>query len=441
MMNGLAYEFTDKEVSPWGGLRLIEETYRRSGLKEYLEQKCPDLPVTGSNRGYDSVDLAEGFMVSTILGATRLSHSGNLHNDKVVQKIFDWNKGMASQSTFSRFFKKFDQERNDKLFPAINRFWFSQIELDKMTIDLDSTVITRHGIQEGVAKGYNPKRPGRGSHHPLIAFVAEAKMVANAWMRTGDSASSTDFTEFFDELLTIIPAKRIGLFRADSGFCNETIMARLNKEKLKYIMATRMTGPLVKRIFEHKQWFPIDNGYWTASFSYQAKGWTKPRRMVVVRKDTGIHPDTGGKLLFPEIEEFERYKYAAFATNVGFSAELVWHLYNQRADCENRIRELKYDYGIEGFCMDDFYSTEAAFRWTMIAHNLMSLFRLQVLNNKHNPVLSTMRFQCIAIGSYLVKTGRKTTLKLSAKQKRRQFLEGLFSKVSNLSPPFRISNA
>jgi len=440
-MNGLPYDFTDKEVSPWGGLRLIEETYRRCGLKQYLEEQCPDLPAPGSNRGYSSVDLAEGFMVSTILGATRLAHSGTLRHDEVIQRIFSWDKGMASQSTFSRFFRKFDQELNDKLFPAINRFWFSQLKLDKMTIDLDSTVITRHGSQDGVVKGYNPKRRGRGSHHPLIAFVAESKMIANAWLRTGDSASSTDFTDFFDELLTIIPPARIGLFRADSGFCNETIMARLETEKLKYIMATRMMAPLVRRIFEHKEWFPIDEGYWTASFDYQGKGWSKPRRMVVVRKDTGKHPDTGGKLLFPEIQEFEQYRYAAFATNVEFSSSLVWQLYNQRADCENRIRELKYDYGIEGFCMDDFYATEAAFRWTMVAHNLMSLFRLQVLNNKHHPALSTMRFQCIAIGSYLVKTGRKTTLKLSAKQNRRQFLEGLFSKVSNLSPPFQISNA
>lgn len=440
-MNGLAYDFTDKQVSPWGGLRLIEETYRKSGLKEFLRTEKLDLPVPGSNRGYDPVDLAEGFMVSTILGATRLAHSGMLHNDKVVQRIFGWKKGMASQSTFSRFFNKFTMELNDKLFPEINRFWFSQLKMDKMTIDLDSTVITRHGSQEGVVKGYNPKRHGRGSHHPLIAFVAEAKMVANAWLRDGDNASSTDFRYFFDELISIIPVMRIGLIRADSGFCHERVMHVLEKESLNYILATRMPGPLVRQIFEIKNWFPIENGYCTSSFHYQAKGWTMPRRIVVVRKDTRLHPKAGGKLLFPEIEEFESYTYAAFVTNMNLSNELIWQLYNQRADCENRIRELKYNYGIEGFCMEDFYATEAAFRWTMVAHNLMSLFRLQVLKHKHHPVLSTMRFQCIAIGSYLVKSGRKTTLILSAKDKRKQFLEGLFAKVSNLSPPFQISNA
>jgi len=55
---------------------------------------------------------------------------------------------MASQGRFRRFFRRFDQDRNDKLFPVINHFWFSQLKLCKMTIDLDSTVITSHGSQE-----------------------------------------------------------------------------------------------------------------------------------------------------------------------------------------------------------------------------------------------------------------------------------------------------
>lgn len=437
-MKSLAYEFTDKEVSPWGGLRLIEETYRRSGLKAFLEEDCHDhLPHPGSNRGYSPVDLIEGFMVSVLLGARRLSHSGTLRNDHVVQRIFDWKKGMASQSTFSRFFKKFDRECNDHIFPAINRFWFSQIKMDKFTVDVDSTILTRFGSQEGVEKGYNPRHHGRGSHHPLLAFIAETKMVANAWMRTGDSSASTDFEEFMDELFQIIPTERIGLFRADSGFYGNEKLQKIENNELKYIVAAKMNAGLVQVIFEQKNWFPLENGYWVCSFPYQAQGWQRSRRMVVVRKDTNQHPETGGKRLFPEIDEFERYKYSAFATNVNFSAEMVWQLYNQRADSENRIKELKYDYGIEGFSLEDFFATEAAFRWAMMAYNLMGLFRLQVLNHKHLPVLSTMRFQCIAIGSYLSKSAKKTTLKLSAKQKRKQFLEGLFTKVAGLSPHFK----
>jgi len=76
---------------------------------------------------------------------------------------------------------------------------------NNLTLDIDSTVITRLGNQEVAKKGYNPKRHGRKSHHPIIAFVAEREMIANAWMRTGDSTSGTEFKEFLDNTFTMIP--------------------------------------------------------------------------------------------------------------------------------------------------------------------------------------------------------------------------------------------
>jgi len=42
-----------------------------------------------------------------------------------------------------------------------NRRWFEMADIDKHTVDIDSSVISRFGEQEGVAVGYNPKRHGR----------------------------------------------------------------------------------------------------------------------------------------------------------------------------------------------------------------------------------------------------------------------------------------
>ena len=51
-----------------------------------------------------------------------------------------------------------------------------------------------------------------------------------------------------------------------------------------------------------------------------------------------------------------------------------------RADCENRIKELKYDFAADSFNMKDFWATEAALNVVMLAYNLMSLFRQVLLN-------------------------------------------------------------
>lgn len=54
------------------------------------------------------------------------------------------------------------------------RWLFDPLRLNPITLDVDSTVLTRWGSQiEGAAKGYNAKKKGRSSHHPLMAFVAD----------------------------------------------------------------------------------------------------------------------------------------------------------------------------------------------------------------------------------------------------------------------------
>jgi hypothetical protein len=101
---------------------------------------------------------------------------------EVNQEIFEWRKGIASQSTFSWFFRKFTGAQINGIFlDLIKKFW-SRIEINKLTIDIDSTVISRCGEQEGSEVGYNPAQPGRPLHHPLLAFCDELKMVVNCWM-------------------------------------------------------------------------------------------------------------------------------------------------------------------------------------------------------------------------------------------------------------------
>jgi hypothetical protein len=84
------------------------------------------------------------------------------------------------------------------------RWFFGKISaLKQVTLDIDSTVVTRNGEQEGAARGYNPNRHGRASHHPLLAFVAEARMVANFWLQPGNVHSANNILHFSNRPCTI----------------------------------------------------------------------------------------------------------------------------------------------------------------------------------------------------------------------------------------------
>lgn len=441
-MHALPHEYTSRNISPWGGIKLFQQTYKHSGMRDDL--LAVELPQGKSNSAHKAVDLMEGFLVGTVLGARRTVHVGMLRTDEVVREIFGWKRGLGDQSTYSRFFRKFTIEGNDRLFTELMRRWWSRMAVRKITIDVDSTVITRYGEQEGAKVGYNPAKHGRASHHPLLAFCEELQMAVNGWMRPGNTNAASDAEHFLAQLLLIVPAERVGLLRADSGFYGDPFMSALEQDKVPYIIRGKLTSALLNRIVRIKEWHHDSTVFSDAQYAelwYKAHGWSQARRAIVVRRpksETAAQP-----VLFEEEVMHKEYAISVYFTSQeDLPASKVHLLYNQRSDCENRIKELKYDYGIDGFSFKDIGATEAAFRSVLMAFNIMALFKQKVMTT--SPVrhqLSTIRFQCIAIGSYLVKRGRSTVLKLSAQGRRRHFLEHFFDQVEVLTPPFRFSTA
>jgi hypothetical protein len=97
-------------------------------------------------------------------------------------------------------------------------FFFGQLQFDNYTLDFDSTVLTRFGSQQGASKGYNSQKPERNSHHPILAFVPECRMVANCCLRPGNSYTTNNFVGFLEDTISKLSGKKVGLIRADSGF-------------------------------------------------------------------------------------------------------------------------------------------------------------------------------------------------------------------------------
>ena len=65
---------------------------------------------------------------------------------------------------------------------------------------------------------------GRESHHPLMAFVANSCMVANVFLRSGNTNAPSNIFVFLTETLTQLEGEEIGLLRACSGFYDRKIV-------------------------------------------------------------------------------------------------------------------------------------------------------------------------------------------------------------------------
>ncbi|MFM8742137.1 MAG: transposase, partial [Cytophagales bacterium] len=117
--------------------------------------------------------------------------------------------------------------------------------------------------------------------------------------------------------------------------------------------------------------------------------------------------------LFQEEGIYKQYRYSCFITSLDLPAEQIWKIYRQRTDAENRIKELKYDFGSDSFNQQGFYATEAALNFVMMAYNFISLFRQVVLGQKVHQQMKTLRCNVFAIGGYIIKNGNQRILKLS----------------------------
>ena len=200
-MSQIELQFTDEEISSWGGLSILKKMLDKSGFIRHLETL--PLPVQGSNRGYDPVQLFVQFMASVWCGANRYAHLDVTRFDYGIQRLFGWER-MPEHKAFQRYFKKFDIARTQQVFGGLYRWLFSQLQFDNFTMDIDSSVLTRYGEQQGARKGYNKQKPGRNSQHPIIAFIADVEFVANFWLRSGDAHTANNFKAFLEETLDFV---------------------------------------------------------------------------------------------------------------------------------------------------------------------------------------------------------------------------------------------
>lgn len=461
----LELRFTDKEITPWGGMALMHQMLEHLNFEAAL---CDcGLPEPGSNRAYPSEQLMVQFMLSIWCGANRFEHCEVTRFDGALAQVFGLQR-MANFKAITRMFGKFDQVRNQHCFGVLYRWLFEQTAHSNITLDLDSSVITRYGTPQGASKGYNARKPGRLSHHPLMAFVADSRMVANCWLRPGSSHTANNTLAFLANTQEHLGAKRIGLLRADSGFCDDAFVRHLEQSGISHIIALRLNQPLQRALVDRARpdgstdqgspspspsaWWSLDEGIELCELAYQAPSWDRPRRVIGIRQHIHQRAAAGGAkgktmALFTEAPDISCWRYAALVTDLSLPASQVWRTYRGRADCENRIKELKYDFALDKLVLQDFWATEAAMQTVMLAFNLMSLFRQALLTQINRTgvkdvqhTLKTLRFKLFAQAGYITHREGKSTLRLATALRKRQWISGLWeaAKTFELPQPFRL---
>ena len=441
--------FTDKEITAWGGMGLMKRMLDHLGFESALA--AAGLPQPGSNRGYRPEQLITQFMLSVWCGANRFEHGEVTRHDPVLKRLFGF-KRMSNFKAVMRLFNKFSQGSNESVMDSLYRWMFGQLSINGITLDLDSTVMTRYGAQQGAARGYNPAKRGRASHHPLMAFIADTRMIANCWLRPGNSSSANNAQGFLANTRHRLGGKQVSLLRADSGFCDSAFLDHLDQQQLHYIIALRQNQPLQRALVNAQGWWVLQDeqgkpveGIELTRFAYQANSWSTPRWVVGIRQHIEQRAAPKGKTLnlFADDPVMAAWRFSARVTDLDLPAVVIWRTYRGRADCENRIKELKYDFAADSFNMKDFWATEATLNTVMLAYNLMSLLRQVLLKTsavKHSSntvqhTLQTLRYKLFAKAAYITTESRKPILNLALAMQQRAWMQGLWDAAKTFDLP------
>jgi hypothetical protein len=421
---------TPRAVTPFGGLSVFIAFLQRIGFSRQVSEH---LPVhLKSPNAIDPAQTYTAFLISVVAGARRFAHTSLLRADQALHAVLGM-KRFPTDGTIRNLFKRFTQGMVVRMYEPL---WAWQVgrlpqRAQGYSLDLDSTVFERYGEQEGVKRGYNPRKPGRGSHHPLLAVLGEAYFILHGWLRSGNTTAGRGVVEFLKEALVKLPSLEwIRVVRADSGFFAQDLLQYLENLKLHYIVVARMTSWLKREAARVQEWRALDATYSVGEFQLQLLGWDRARRFVVVREEMRESKRSPGRKLL----EVPGYTFRVFVTNLPDPPEEIGRDYNQRACLEQRIEELKWDLAAADFCLREFFATEAAFLGILMLFNLLAEFqRASGMTGYRQP--ASLRVQVFLCGAILGRAGHRTVLHLSAAWGGLEKRNPLFDKLLDYAIP------
>jgi hypothetical protein len=318
---------------------------------------------------------------------------------------------VAAPSTLGTFLRSFTfghvRQLDRVLAESLQRAWSAGAGPSdgRLVVDVDSFVGEVHGRdKQGAGFGYTHKR----GYHPILATRAETGEVLHIRARKGSANTARGALRFVEELIPrVARAGATGpkLLRADSGFWNKKIMARLQSAGWYYSIGVRRQGPIPAAIaaIPEQDWQPLED-YPDDGEAQIAQTMIGQQRLVVRRT----------RLLGAQAELWPDWRHFAFLTNRTDPLEIVEAEHRQHAVVELAIRDLK-DQGLAHFPSGKFNANAA---WTVIAalaHNLLRWTHLIALPSQTIRTARTLRRRLLQIPGRLTRTARRSTLRMPAR--------------------------
>lgn len=421
--------FNHAGLTHYGGAFFLHEFIRVLQIRNFLA-----LHLTWPRRNHD-YSLSQMVLALTwplILGLDRIEAASLLRSNGTFQFL----TGLPSfpdPQTLRRFLLRapasFAQQMrrvNDRL---LQFFTHLPNPRSRLILDLDSTVVTVFGHQEGASVGYNPRYRGKRSYQPLLCLESNSTHLWGTLLRSGKTDPHSGTAELFRDCCSNLPLEiREVRARADAGFYNDAFFLELEDREVHYAVVAKVYPPL-KRLLPGISYHRVNSVWEMGECEYRAHPWREARRHVVARR---LIEDSEAT---PTLFTLGRYQYRCWVTNMGLTPAGVQHFYDGRATIEIRIRELREDFALANVPTRAFASNALYLEIVRLAYNLVTAFQRTCLPPEwQSYTLQKLRHKLFLLPGELIRPQNRPLLRLHKAPHLESLAEHILTRLHHLSP-------
>ena len=422
------------------GSALLAQVADKSGLTQALSVRLAGLKARRS--GHDPGRVVRDLAVMLADGGDCLADLGAVRDQDALFGA------VASDSTA---FRVVDQVAStpglldavaDAHALARERVWALTAPPERVTIDVDATLVGSHSEKEGAAGNYK----GGYGFHPLMAYCDETDEALAAILRPGNAGSNTaaDHVEVIEDALAQIPAELIEtieiVVRADSAGATHELLDFCREHRLRYTVGYELTDAVRAAILKLPEdaWIAAlasdgserENGQIAEiTTSLDLAAWPKGSRVIIRRERA--HP--GAQLSFTD---HDGHRFQAVLTDqTDPDIQVLERRQRERAHAETQIRNDK-DTGLRNLPFRDFEHNRVWLMLVGIAHDLLAWTqRLLLTGDLARCEPKRLRYRLLHVGARLAFHARKATLRIHSAWPWADALVAAFTRARALPTP------
>lgn len=426
-------------VTPMGQLVYFAQFLKTGDLFDPWVADCP-LQYTSPNAPAVR-DVLGTSVLSILAGHQRYAHVSALRQDQVNPPLLGMKK-VVSEDSLRRAFEEADGELIERWQRQHLRLTYQPLLYEPWMLDIDSTVKTLYGHQQGAVAGYNPQKRGRPSHVYHTYFMGSVRLALDVEVQPGNQTaakySQPGLWRLIDELP---PEARPWLVRGDCNFGNENTLVQAETRGRPYLFKCRLTRKpkeLIRQLEQQGGWIEAGQGWEGREGTLQLQGWSRARRIIILRRQ--IQRPAEARALGPGSQLFldwkglfpvqgPQYEYAVLVTSLPAEIRTVAQLYRDRADMENNLDELNNQWGWCGYVTKDLLRCQISARHIALVFNWWSLFVRLADPSKRREAITSRPLLLGAVARQTTHAGQ-VSITITPTHARGPLIQGLLTTLS-----------